>query len=198
MKRCALYARVSTADQNPALQLEEMRRYAVDRGFEITHEYVDQVSGDPRKPRHAPEYVELMRAASGPRRFDVVLVWKFDRLARSLGALIQALETFASHGIDFISCTQQIDTTTPAGRLFFHVVGAFAEFEREIIVERVRAGISSARARGKRWGRPRDHELEKRVLEFRAERRSLREISRMVRRSYAGVRRILERNMGKP
>jgi DNA invertase Pin-like site-specific DNA recombinase len=88
------------------------------------------------------------------RQVDCVLVWKYDRLARSLTLLVSALQEFNSLGVDFISYTQNIDTTTPMGKLFYHVIGSFAEFERELIVERVKAGLNKARAQGKKLGRP--------------------------------------------
>ena len=126
--RVAIYARVSTGEQSPELQLRELRDYAGRRGFAVHREYVDQASGDVRRRQRAPEFDALM-ADARRRRFDCVLVWKYDRFARSLGALIAALQEFRDLGVDFISHTQAIDTTTPMGRLFFHVIGSFAEFE---------------------------------------------------------------------
>jgi DNA invertase Pin-like site-specific DNA recombinase len=157
-QRVALYARVSTSGrdrQNPEAQLRELREYAGRRGFVIYREYVDRVSGDVRrrKKEKAPEF-ETMMADARRRRFDVVLVWKYDRFARSLSALIVALQEFNDLGIDFISLTQQIDTTSALGRFFFHVVASFGELEREVIVERVRAGLANARSKGVRLGRP--------------------------------------------
>ena len=129
------------------------------------------------------------------RRFDCVLVWKYDRFARSLGALIAALAEFDALGIDFISHTQAIDTTTAMGRLFFHVIGSFAEFERETIVERVRAGLANARAKGKRLGRPvRDPAAAARVAALRREGLSLRQIAAREHLSPSGVRKILQRS----
>jgi DNA invertase Pin-like site-specific DNA recombinase len=161
--RVAIYARVSMSDQNPEAQLRELREYVEHRGFVVFREYVDRVSGDIRRRKRAPEF-EAMMADARRRRFDCVLVWKYDRFARSLGALIVALQEFRDLGIDFISYTQAIDTTTPMGRLFFHVIGSFAEFERDVIVERVKAGLANARAKGKRLGRPvRDPGVEARV-----------------------------------
>ena len=100
------------------------------------------------------------------RVFDCVLVWKYDRFARSLSVLVVALQQFPTLGIDFISDTQNIDTTTPMGRLFYHVIGSFAEFERELIVERVRAGLANACAKGEILGRPKDRSAEVRILAF--------------------------------
>ena len=127
------------------------------------------------------------------RRFDCVLVWKYDRFARSLGALVAALQEFRDLGVDFISHTQAIDTTTPMGRLFFHVIGSFAEFEREVIVERVRAGLANARAKGKRLGRPvRDPGAQARVVALKGEGLSLRQIAARERLSPSGVRKMLK------
>lgn len=112
--RVAIYGRVSTSEQNPEAQLRELREYAEHRGFVVTREYVDRVSGDVRRRKRAPEF-EAMMADARRRRFDCMLVWKYDRFARSLGALIIALQEFKDLGIDFISHTQAIDTTTPMG-----------------------------------------------------------------------------------
>jgi DNA invertase Pin-like site-specific DNA recombinase len=198
-RKVAIYARVSTAEQNPEAQLSELREYAGRRGFEIYREYVDQVTGNIEKrsrdrKRRDVAYQSLMDDAQ-MRRFDCVLVWKYDRMARSLGALVNALKAFDALGIDFISCTQNIDTTSPMGRFFFHVIGSFAEFERELIVERVRAGLKNAQAKGKILGRPRDRALDERVLILRDQGLSLRAIAVIVERSPAGVGRILKRDV---
>ena len=192
--RVAIYARVSTSDQNPEAQLLALRDYAATRGFAVHREYVDRVSGDAtRRRRRAPEFEELMDDARR-RRFDCVLVWKYDRFARSLGALIAALAEFDVLGIDFISHTQAIDTTTAMGRLFFHVIGSFAEFEREIIIERVRAGLANARAKGRRLGRPpRDPAAAARILALKVAGLSLRQIAAREHFSPSGVRTILQR-----
>jgi DNA invertase Pin-like site-specific DNA recombinase len=189
--RVAIYARVSTGEQSPELQLRELREYAGRRNFVVHREYVDQASGDVR--RRAPAFDELM-ADARRRRFDCVLVWKYDRFARSLGALVAALQEFRDLGVDFISHTQAIDTTTPMGRLFFHVIGSFAEFERDVIVERVRAGLANARAKGKRLGRPvRDPGAQTRVVALKGEGLSLRQIAARERLSPSGVRKMLKR-----
>ena len=192
--RVAIYACVSTGEQNPELQLRELRDYAERRGFIVHREYVEKVTGDLRRRKRAPEF-EAMMADARRGRFDCVLVWKYDRFARSLGALVAALQEFRDLGIDFISHTQAIDTTTPMGRLFFHVIGSFAEFERDVIVERVRAGLANARAKGKRLGRPvRDPAAEQRVLALkRDEGLSLRQIAAREGLSPSGVRKMLLR-----
>jgi DNA invertase Pin-like site-specific DNA recombinase len=134
----AIYARVSTSEQNPEAQLLALREYAARRGFSIYKEYVDHVSGDVQQRRakrqndHA--YRELMDEASR-RAFDCVLVWKYDRFARSLSILVSALQQFSTLGIDFISYTQNIDTTTPMGRLFYHVIGSFADNAERAIMQ---------------------------------------------------------------
>ncbi len=189
MKTAALYARVSTLDQNCDLQLADLRRYARQR-FECLCEYVDRgISGT---QRHRPQLDVLVKDAR-KRMFDVVLVWKFDRFARSLKHLIDSLEEFRALGIDFISYTEGIDTTTPTGQLLFHMVGAVAQFERDLIVERVRAGMAHARAMGKRIGRPRaEVDLEQVVL-FRNQGKSLRAIARLLAVPVSRVRRALVR-----
>ena len=195
--RVAIYARVSTAEQNPDAQLVALREYAAGRGFVIQGEYVDRLSGNQSQRSRRPhrtkgtDFDRLMTDAH-QRRFDCVLVWKYDRFARSLAMLIAALKQFDSCGIDFISYTQSIDTTTSMGRLFFNIIGSFAEFEREMIVERVRAGLANARANGQVLGRPeRDPTAKTRIGELRAEGLSLREIARREGRSASGVLKIL-------
>src|SRR5258708_1216896 len=150
-KAVALYARVSTADQNCEVQLQDLRRFAGQR-FSPYQEYIHV--GGSGAPGHRPQLDILMKDAH-KRRFDVVLVWKFDRFARSLKHLIASLDEFSALGIDFVSYTEGVDTTTPAGQLLFHIVGAVAQFERDLIAERVRAGLAHARAMGKHIGRPR-------------------------------------------
>lgn len=134
------------------MQLRELREYCQRRGWNVLAEYVDAgISGAKEK---RPELDRLLVDAHR-RRFDAVVVWRFDRFARSVSHLLRALETFRSLGIEFVSLSEQVDTSTPAGKLVFTVLGAVAELERSLIVERVRAGIRNARAKGKRLGRPR-------------------------------------------
>lgn len=151
-RRCALYARVSTRDQRPDLQLEQLRDHAPKRGWEIAAEFIDR--GESGGKRSRPQLDALMQAALR-REIDVVLVWKFDRFARSLQHLVSALAEFEALGIDFVSYTEELDTSTPMGRALFHVAGAMAELERSLNRERTRAGLEAARRRGKRLGRPR-------------------------------------------
>lgn len=152
--RTAIYARVSTANngQDPTMQTRELREYCLHRGWEVVGEYVDNGVSGTKDSR--PELNRLM-ADAHRRRFDAVIVWRFDRFARSVSHLLRALETFKSLGIEFVSLSEQVDTSTPMGKMVFTVVGAVAELERSLIVERVRCGLRNARAKGVRLGRPR-------------------------------------------
>ncbi len=150
--KAALYARVSTTNgQDPTVQTRELKEYCERRGWKITGEYVDAGISGAREMR--PE-LDRMMADAHRRRFDAVVVWKFDRFARSVSHLLRALETFKALGIEFVSLSEQVDTSTPTGRMIFTVLGAVAELERSLIAERVRAGLRNARAKGKRLGRP--------------------------------------------
>jgi DNA invertase Pin-like site-specific DNA recombinase len=152
--RVALYARVSTTDkgQDPEMQLRELRELASRRGMEISGEYVDRGVSGSRESRPA---LDRLMTDARRRRFDSVMVWKLDRFARSLKFLVVMLADLSALGVAFISVRDNLDLSTPSGRLMFHVIGAMAEFERSLTVERVRAGISHARAKGVRLGRPR-------------------------------------------
>ena len=152
--KIALYARVSTLDkgQDPTMQLRELREYCQRRGWTVTGEFVDVGVSGSKDSR--PELNRLMTDAHR-RNFDAVLVWRFDRFARSVSHLLRALETFKSQGIEFISYSEQMDTSTPTGKMIFTVLGAVAELERSLIVERVKAGLRNARAKGRHLGRPR-------------------------------------------
>ena len=152
--RVAIYARVSTVNhgQDVSMQTRELGQFAEARGWSIAGEYIDAGVSGAKDSR--PELNRLM-ADAHKRRFDVVCVWRFDRFARSVSHLLRALETFKALGVDFVSYSEQMDTSTPAGKMVFTVLGAVAELERSLIVERVRAGLRNARAKGKRLGRPR-------------------------------------------
>lgn len=151
--RAGIYARVSTTNhgQDVTLQTRELRQFAEARGWTIADEYVDSGISGTKDSR--PELNRLM-ADAHKRRFDIVCVWRFDRFARSVTHLLRALETFKALGIDFVSYSEQVDTSTPTGKMVFTVLGAVAELERSLTVERVRAGLRNARAKGKRLGRP--------------------------------------------
>jgi DNA invertase Pin-like site-specific DNA recombinase len=148
-KQAALYTRVSTEEQKTDLQLMDLKEYVKKRGYTIYNTYEDIISGAARE-RQA---LDLLMADANHRKFDIVLVWKFDRFARSLKMLVDSLALFQELGIDFISYKENIDTTTSMGRLIFHINSAYAEFEREIIRERVKAGIKAKREKTDIWGR---------------------------------------------
>ena len=174
--RAAIYARVSTTNhgQDVTLQTRELQQFAKARGWEIADEYVDVGVSGTKDSR--PELNRLI-ADAHKRRFDVVCVWRFDRFARSVSHLLRALETFKALGIEFVSFSEQMDTSTPAGKMVFTVLGAVAELERSLIVERVRAGLRNARAKGKTLGRPRVAVDAARVGRLRAQGRTIREIA---------------------
>lgn len=149
-KRVAIYARVSTSEQTSDNQLLELRSHCASRGWTIVREFVDHAISGSKKDR--PHLRELMEFA-WPGDVDCVLVWRFDRFARSLSHLVEALEEFRERGIDFASHQERIDTSTSQGKLMFGIFASFSEFERNIIQERIHAGIARARSQGKRLGR---------------------------------------------
>jgi DNA invertase Pin-like site-specific DNA recombinase len=152
--RVAIYARVSTTNhgQDVTVQTRDLQEFAEARGWRLFDSYLDLgISGSKDK---RPELDRLM-ADAHRRKFDVVIVWRFDRFARSVSHLLRALETFNALGIAFVSLSENVDTTTPTGKMIFTVLGAVAELEGSLIVERVRAGLRNARAKGKTLGRPR-------------------------------------------
>src|SRR5262245_37418465 len=167
--RAALYARVSTnGSQNPQMQLEEMREYCKRRGWEISGEYVEAgISGSKeRRPQ-----LDRLLTDCRKRRIDAVVVYRYDRFARSLRQLVNALEEFRSLGIEFVSLHEGVDTSTANGRLVFGIFATIAEFERELIRGRVRSGLAAARAKGKRLGRPRTAVDSNRIAYLRTARR---------------------------
>lgn len=147
-KRVAVYARVSTGDQSVDLQLRDLRDYVERQGWEAT-EFVDEgVSG---RKQSRPALDRLMKEARR-KRFDVVLVWRFDRFARSTKHLVTALEEFRCLGVDFVSHQEALDTSTPMGAAMFTIISAMAQLEVDILRERTKAGMEAARRRGKRIG----------------------------------------------
>lgn len=152
--RVAIYARVSTTNhgQDVSLQTRELRQFADARGWQVAGEYIDAGVSGAKDSR--PELNRLM-ADARRRRFDAVLVWKLDRFGRSLRHLVNALADFESLNISFVSLSDNLDLSTASGRLMFNIIGAMAEFERELIRERVKAGMKNAKAKGARIGRPR-------------------------------------------
>jgi DNA invertase Pin-like site-specific DNA recombinase len=174
--RVALYARVSTADkgQDPELQLSELREYVERRGWIVGREYTDAGISGAKESR--PELNDLM-ADAHKRKFDSVVVWRFDRFARSVSHLLRALETFKALGVEFVSLSEQVDTSTPTGKMVFTVLGAVAELERSLIAERVRAGLRHARSKGKRLGRPKKSVDSVKVRALRSAGHSWREVA---------------------
>jgi DNA invertase Pin-like site-specific DNA recombinase len=150
-KSVAIYARVSTDKQKVDMQLNELRQFVARSGWTIYEEYIDQSFTGANTNR--PAFLAMMESAR-KRKFDVLVVWKLDRLSRSLKDLINTLDELGSCNIDFVSYDNNLDTSTPTGKLVFQIVGAVAEFEKDIIRERVIAGLANARIKGKRLGRP--------------------------------------------
>lgn len=172
--RVAIYARISTRDQNPALQLDELRHAALQRGWVVEGEYVDL--GQSGAKRKRPELDRMIKQVHRGK-VDIVCCWRFDRFARSVKHLVEALEDFRARGVDFVSLNDGVDTTTPAGRFSFHIFAAVAELEREILKERVKAGMDAARRRGEKIGRPRVRVDVARALSLRAGGMSYRKIA---------------------
>ena len=177
--KVAIYARVSTTNhgQDVGMQTRELRQFAEVRSWTVAGEYIDAGVSGAKDSR--PELNRLM-ADAHKRKFDVVCVWRFDRFARSVSHLLRALETFKALGIDFVSYSEQMDTSTPAGKMVFTVLGAVAELERSLIVERVRAGLRNARAKGKTLGRPRVAVDAAKIASLRATGASWQTISRQL------------------
>lgn len=191
MKRAAIYVRVSTVDQNLQTQLGDLRQMAAQRGLEIVQEYTDKISG--AKARR-PGLDQLMCDARRGK-FDVVLVWAFDRIARSVVHFLQVLDELNHVGIEFISFREQIDTGGPLGRAVIVIVGAIAELERSLIAERVRAGMRRARLDGQRIGRrPLDLDREA-ILRDRRHGMSIGQIAHAHRISRTTAHRILHEKM---
>src|SRR5246127_5404897 len=173
--RAAIYARGLTNNgQDPHMQIRELREYCKRRGWDVEGEYVDAgVSG---AKEHRPQ-LDALLVACRKRRVDAVVVYRYDRFARRLRQLVNALEEFRSLGIEFISLHESVDTSTPNGRLVFGIFASIAEFERELIRDRVRSGMAAARARGKQIGRPRKVVDAAKVAQLRASGASWRTIA---------------------
>jgi DNA invertase Pin-like site-specific DNA recombinase len=190
VQKIAIYARTSTSDgkQNVETQLSLLRQYCAQRGFEIHKEYVDQMSGSSDK---RPEYLELLADAK-KRMFSAVIVYRFDRFARSTKMLIEGLEEFNHLGIDFISYNENIDTSSPMGKCMFSIISAFAELEKSVIRERVMSGLDRARKEGKVLGRPRVGFDVAKALSLRGEGLGVRRIAKQLGVSYGTVYRTLK------
>src|SRR5262245_22359637 len=155
--RTALYARVSTSEQSTEMQLAALRQYVERRAWNLCHEYVDEGFSGSRERRPA---LDRLMADARRRSFDAVVVFRFDRFARSVSHLARALDEFRALGIEFVSLHEAVDTSTPMGRAMFHIAGAFAEIEREIIRERVKAGQANTKRLGRQVGRARAKAIE--------------------------------------
>jgi DNA invertase Pin-like site-specific DNA recombinase len=184
--KVGIYGRVSTLNgQNPEMQLAELGEFASRRGWNIFGEYVDHgVSGSTES---RPELNRLM-ADAHRRNFDVVLCWKVDRFGRSLKHLVNALADLDSYGVAFVSLRDNLDLSTPTGRLMFQIIGAMAEFERSLIQERVRAGLRNARLKGRTLGRPRRIVSGDEIARLRGLGASLRQIAENLGVGYGTVR----------
>ena len=188
--KAVIYARVSTQDQNCEMQVRELREYAVRRGWQVVNEYVDTGWSGAKASR--PELDRLMRDAA-LRRFDAVLVYKLDRFGRSVRNCLDAIAALGAHGVRFLAVSQSIDTdhANPTARLLLHILASVAEFERELIRERVCAGVRNAKRKGKQLGRKRvvfDHS---RATEMNRAGSSVREIARALQVGAGTIHRFL-------
>ncbi|HVO42491.1 MAG TPA: recombinase family protein [Aggregatilineales bacterium] len=190
MKRAALYLRVSTVDQHPETQVHDLRQLAHQRGYEIVREYTDRITGTKAK---RPGLDELLRDARRGQ-FDVVLVWASDRLARSVRHFLEVLDELNRLNIEFVSFREQLDTGGPLGHAVVVIIGAIAELERNLIVERVRAGMRRAKLEGRHIGRKPLVVDRAAVLRERAHGRSLKQIAQTFRISRASVSRGLKQS----
>jgi DNA invertase Pin-like site-specific DNA recombinase len=191
MTRVAIYARVSTSNgsQDPELQLRELREYALRRELRTVEEYVDNGVSGSKDSRPA---LNRLMADVHSRKFDAVLVWKIDRWGRSLKHLVTSLAELDAYGVAFISLRDNLDLTTPSGRLMMQLLGAMAEFERALIQERVRAGLRNARSKGIRLGRPRIFVSESRIDALRGDGASWRTIAKELGVSLGTVHRMAQ------
>ena len=189
MKRAALYMRVSTVDQHPETQLLDLRQMATQRGYEIVQEYTDRISGAKAK---RPGLDQMMTDARRGR-FDVVLVWASDRIARSVKHFLDVLDELNRIGVEYVSFREQIDTGGPLGRAIIVIIGAIAELERSLIVERVRAGMRRARLEGLRIGRAPLVLDNLAIQQDRQRGQSIREIARGHSVSTATIQRVLRK-----
>jgi len=185
-KRVAIYARVSTFEkgQDPETQLRQLREYVERRKFELVGEFVDYASGKTENREQYKTMLDLVRK----RQIDVVLVWRYDRFARSTQALVNALSEFRSLGVDFISYQENIDTTTPQGELIFSIMASLAQFESALISQRVKAGMARAKSQGKRVSRPPLSDAkQKRIHDLYKDKVSIKQISQQLGISYGSA-----------
>ena len=188
MKRAVLYARVSTGDQNCDTQLLDLRQLAEQRGLTIIEEFIDHGISGARAKRPG---LDRLLADARRGKFDVLLVWSFDRIARSVRHLIEVLDELGKLNVEFISFREAIDSAGPLGRALIVIIGAIAELERNLIIERVRAGMRRAKLEGRQLGRKPldlDHQA---ILRDRARGLSLGELAKTYRASRTTIRRVL-------
>jgi DNA invertase Pin-like site-specific DNA recombinase len=196
MKRAAIYVRVSTDKQTIENQVAALRQIAERRGWEIVEQYHDAGTSGAKGRDKRPGLDQMLKDAS-KRRFDVIMAWAIDRLGRSLIDLLGTVQQLEACGVDLYLDQQSIDTTTPAGKLMFQVCGAFAEFERNMIQQRIHAGLKRAVAQGKQLGRPRiDAALEKRIQAQLHGGKGMRKIARELGVGTGTVQRINEAMQG--
>ena len=186
-KRVAIYVRVSTQDQSCELQQRDISNYVASRGWVVECIYEDKATGTNGNRAGLKEMMVAVRR----RQVDVVICWKLDRLFRSLKDIVGTLQEFNELGVEFVSLRDNVDLTTSSGRLMFHIIGAFGEFEASLIRERVRAGIKNAKEKGIRFGRPRLN-MEVKIRELRAFGKSYRAIQKELNVSSGTVRRALQ------
>jgi DNA invertase Pin-like site-specific DNA recombinase len=188
MKRAVLYTRVSSPDQNPQMQLLDLRQMTSQRGYEIVGEYTDTISGSRAK---RPGLDQLM-ADARRGRFDVVLVWAFDRVARSVKHFLEILDDLNRLNVEFVSFRENIDTGGPLGRAMVVIVGAIAELERSLIVERVKAGMRRAKLEGRQVGRARLDISREQVVQDRRSGMSLTQVAKRHNILRASVCRLMK------
>ena len=193
-KKIAVYVRVSTKDQSVDMQLHDLERYSRERGLDVFKVYEDNGISGTKETR--PALSELMNDAK-KKKFDMVLVWRFDRFARSTKHLVTALHEFRHIGIDFISFQENIDTSSPLGEAIFTIISAMSTLERDIIAERVKGGLRKARAKGKRLGRPNNDIDVDKVIKFKEQGKSIREVAKDLKLSRGKVERTLKIGVSK-
>ncbi len=190
MRTVAIYARVSTADQTSAQQLQVLREHCSRAGYEIADEFIDE--GESALKSNRPEYLRLLEGAR-KRKFNTILVYKLDRFSRSLKELVNTMAVLKEYGVNFISYSEKdFDTTTATGQLMFHIVSAFAQFERDMISERTKLKLNHLKSQGKRLGRPQKADSE-RIVALRKTGLSLSQIGREIGCDRSTVSKVLKK-----
>ena len=190
MKTIGIYARVSTSDQTAIQQLEQLRSYCLKQDLCVYGEYVDE--GESALKQNRPQYLRILEDAR-KRKIDTILVYKLDRFSRSLKELVNTMAILKGYGVNFISYAEKdFDTTTATGQLMFHIVSAFAQFERDMISERTKLKLNYLKSRGVQLGRPRKADQGK-VFEFRKQGLSLSQIGREMGCDRSTVSKVLKK-----